>query len=122
EQRLEEHVQLFSEDRSAFERGPTHQAYEIGALLEEGERRTQHPLNLGPTLAFATLGFFDERVPTDERLEQHRAIERFLRREVMQQARTADPDLVGDLVEARSRVAVVGEAPGGDLKNVILGR
>ena len=76
----------------------------------------------GQPCAFATLGLFDERVPIDERLEQHRAIERFLRREVMQQARTADPDLVGDLVEARSRISVVGEAPGGDLKDVILGR
>ena len=62
----------------------------------------------------------DELDPVGERVEQHRAVQRFLRREVVQQARAADADLVGDLVEARAGVAVLGEAAARDLEDQLL--
>ena len=53
--------------------------------------------------------------------QQHVLVQRFLRREVVQQARPADPDLVGDLGEARGGEAVIGEATAGHLDDQLLG-
>ena len=91
-------------------------------VLEERERGAQHALDLRPALAGAVDRLLDELGPVGERREQHRAVERFLRGEVVQQARAPDADLVGDVVQARARVAVVAEAPQRDLEDEVLGR
>ena len=120
EQRAQQHRELLAQDRSALERLPAHEAHEVGTLLEEAERGAQHPLDLRPALAGALGRLVDEPDPVGEGVEQHRAVERFLRREVVEQARPPDPDLVGDLGQARAGVAVVGETVARDLEDLFL--
>ncbi len=86
-------------------------------VLEERERGAQHAFDLRPALARSFDRVVDELRPVGERREEHGAVERFLRGEVVQQARPADTDFVGDIVQARAREAVIGEAPERDLEN-----
>ena len=120
EQRLEQRRELTLEHRAAFERFAAREANEVGVLLEERERGPQHLLDLTPTLAWPAGRLLDEIGPVGEGVDQHLAVERVLRREVVQQARPADPDLVRDVVQARSREAAFGEAGTGDGEDVLL--
>ena len=108
-------------DRPDVERLASAEPHEVGVGLEERERGAQHPLDLGPALDQVADRVVDDREPVRERLLEHRAVERVLRREVVQQARPADPDLVGDLAQARGRQPVVGEAAPGDVEDQRLG-
>ena len=69
-----------------------------------------------------SIASLDEVGPVRERREEHGAVERFLRREVVQQARAPDADLVGDVVQARARETVVAEAPQRHLEDEVFGR
>ena len=121
EPRAQDHRELVAQDRSALQRLPAHEPHEVRALLEEPERGAHDPLDLGPALADALGRLVDEPEPVGEGLEQHRSVERFLRREVVEQARPSDPDLLGDLRQARAGVPMVGETMTSDIKDLFLG-
>ena len=87
EPRAQDHRELVAQDRAALQRFPADEAHEVGALLEEAERGAHDPLDLRPAFARALGRLVDEAEPVGERLEQHRAVQRFFRREVVQQAR-----------------------------------
>src|SRR4029079_14336881 len=97
------------------------EANEVGALLEEPERGAHDALDLRPPFAHALRRLVDEAEPIGERLEEHRAVERFLGREVVEQAGAADADLLGDLRQARAGVPVLREPLSGHLEDVFLG-
>ena len=94
--------------------------HELGVLFEETERGPQQPFDLGPALAGPDDRVLDEGFPVGERVEEHLAVERVLRGVMVEQARPADPDLVGDLVEARARVPVLCESPLGHPEDDLL--
>ena len=127
EQRAQDRRQLLDEDGPAFERFPAGEADEVGAFDEEAERGAQHPFHLGPALAslgrrrVLEAGLVHEREPVVERVEQHGPVQRHLRREVMEQARRADADRVGDVGEAGARVPALGEALAGDGQEGVAG-
>ena len=121
DERLQARAELLGEQRPDVERLAPGEPHEVGVGLEERERGAQHPLDLGPALDQVADRVVDDREPVRERLLEHRAVERVLGREVVQQARPADPDLVGDLAQARGRQPVLGEAAPGDVEDQRLG-
>ena len=82
-------------------------------LHEEVEARGQHAVDHGPAFARPFGGPLDLGVPVAERTLEHLAVERLLRREVVQEAGPADPHGGGDVVERRALVTVLGEATEG---------
>ena len=121
EQRTERAAELLGEDRTAVERFPSCEADEVGMLLEELERGSEHALDLGPALLDVEGRLVDELEPPPERVEHHGAVQRVLGGEVVQEALAPDPDLVGDVVEARARGPVGGEAAQRDCEDELLG-
>ena len=109
EHRLQRRAELLDEHRAAVERFAPRQAHEHRLGLEVAERGAEHVLDLRPPLLPVDRGAH-QRGPLVEALEHHGPVQRVLRREVVQQARPPDPDLVGDLVQARAGVAVLGKA------------
>ncbi len=67
------------------------------------------------------LGRLDEFEPGGEGLEDHGPVQGLLGGEVVQQAGAADPDVVGDVVQAGAVVALRGEALERDGQNLRLG-
>ena len=99
---------------TALERLPAGEADEVGALHEEAEGGADDPLHLGPALGrLGRHGLVHQGEPVVERVEQHRPVERDLRREVVEEARRPDADLVGDVGETGAGEAPVGEALAG---------
>ena len=74
-----------------------------------------------PLLLGSGDGLVDQGEPVGEGVEEDGAVQRLLGREVVQEARTPDADLVGDVVQARAAVPVLGEPVEGDLENEGLG-
>ncbi len=121
EHRAQDEPELLGEHRPAVERLAPDQAHELGVILEELERGAHDPLDLRPAAGRVRDRVVDERAPVGEVREQDLLVERFLRREVVQEARPLDADLVGDLREAGRREAVIGEPPAGDDDDQLLG-
>ena len=115
EQRSEHRRELLDQHRAALEGLPAGEPHEVGALLEEPERGAQHPFHLGPSLTWLDRrGLVHDHEPVVERVEQHRAVQRDLRREVVEEARGADPDVVGDVGQTGAGESVLGEPLSGD--------
>ena len=86
--------------------------HEVGVLLEEAEARGDHVVDLVPPVALGLLDrLLDAGGPLAEHPEEHLGVDRLLRREVVQDARPADADPRGDVVEGRAVEAPLGEAP-----------
>jgi hypothetical protein len=83
-----------------------------GFCLEEVEAGGDDPVDLAPPLpGVVTLGGdLDPTEPLEERGGEDLLVDGLLRREVVQHARTADPDRFGDVVQGRAGVALLGEA------------
>jgi hypothetical protein len=69
-----------------------------------------HALGLLPTARLADDGDVDERGPVREFGDEHLSVQRLLRGEVVEEARSLDADVVGDLGEAGRSEALIGEA------------
>ena len=122
EQRPEHGGQLLHEDGTALERLPAGQPDEVGALHEEAECGADHPLHLGPALGrLGRHGLVHQGEPVVEGVEQHGAVERDLRREVVEEARRPDADLVGDVGQAGARETPLGEPLTGDHQDRVPG-
>src|SRR5205085_2423686 len=67
-------------------------------------------------------GLFDPPVPVDERALEDLPVKSFLGWEMVQQARPANPDRGGDVVERSAVVAVLREAPRSLSENRLPGR
>ena len=116
EQRPHRGAEVDAEVAFAVECLPAHDPDELGVLLEEGERHVEHEVDLLPASSIEAHGLLDLQEPVRERPFEHLAVQRFLRGEVVEQARTPDADSRGDVVERRSLVALVGEAAGAPLR------
>ena len=86
------------------------QANKVRIGLEELEAGGQNMVDLVPAVGIAARHRrLDPLVPLGQRLFEHLAVHRLLRREVMQQALAADSDLGGDEVERCAIEAAFGE-------------
>src|SRR5262249_8119950 len=110
EERTQRRTEVDAEMAFTVERLASHDAHEVGVLPEEVERHVEHEVDLLPAATIAARGLLDLREPVGERALEHLAVQRLLRREVVQEARASDADTGCDVVEGRPLVALVREA------------
>ena len=113
EERLEHRAELDAEPPAPLQGLPPHQPDELRVLHEEVEAGREHAVYHRPAFARTLRGPLDLGVPVDERDFEDLAVQRFLRREVVEEAGSADADRRCDVVERRALVTVLGEATEG---------
>ncbi|MFM2077395.1 MAG: hypothetical protein RJA49_1285, partial [Actinomycetota bacterium] len=110
EHRPQHGSEVDAEVGTAVQRLPAHQAHVVRVVGEEPEAGLDDHLHLLPT----DLGCRDHHVealePVAQQLLEHLAVQRVLGREVVQQARPADADTCGDVVQRRAVVPGLGKA------------
>ena len=112
-QRLQRGAEIELEVIAALGELPTNQGDEIGVLREEVEGHRKHPVDLRPAILGIGDGLLDPLEPVSRERLEDLLIEGLLARKVMEQARSADADGGGDVVQGRAGVAVRREAPKG---------